>query len=129
MQVQGCLALITSGRGGHLNLLLGSAEEGRDVFVYTGSQLIPSDTDTAGDIYDARIDGGSASTAGGPGGMRRRLVRGTVHTARRDHAVELDIPRRGQSPEPPRARRQPRQRRHRRKRRRRRSERSRRRGS
>ena len=66
VQVQGCLALITSGRGGHLNLLLGSAEEGRDVFVYTGSQLIPSDTDTAGDIYDARIDGGTPPPPAGP---------------------------------------------------------------
>ena len=66
VQVQGCLALITSGRGGYLNLLLGSAEEGRDVFVYTGSQLIPSDNDTAGDIYDARIDGGTPPPSAGP---------------------------------------------------------------
>ncbi len=56
--IQGCLALITSGRGGYLNLLLGSAEEGRDVFIYTDSQLVPGDNDTAGDIYDVRIDGG-----------------------------------------------------------------------
>jgi hypothetical protein len=58
--VQGCLALISSGRGGYLNVLLGTAEEGRDVFIYTNSQLVPEDDDTAGDIYDAREDGGFA---------------------------------------------------------------------
>ncbi len=57
-QLQGCLALITDGRGGFLNILLGSADEGRDVFFYSSSQLVGSDDDTAGDIYDARIDGG-----------------------------------------------------------------------
>jgi hypothetical protein len=56
--IQGCLALITNGRGGYLTILLGSAEEGRDVFFYTSSQLGPRDNDTAGDIYDARIGGG-----------------------------------------------------------------------
>jgi hypothetical protein len=58
VHLQGCLALITNGRGGYLNLLLGSAEEGRDVFIYTSSQLVPQDRDLAGDIYDARIEGG-----------------------------------------------------------------------
>lgn len=58
--LQGCLALITSGRGGYLNILLGTAQEGHDVFFYTGSQLVAQDNDTAGDIYDARIDGGFA---------------------------------------------------------------------
>lgn len=56
--VQGCLALITNGRGGFLNLFVGSADEGRDVFVITGSQFVPTDTDSALDIYDARIGGG-----------------------------------------------------------------------
>lgn len=59
-QLQGCLALITDGRGGILNLLLGSAEDGRDVLIYTRSKLLPQDNDTSGDIYDARIDGGFA---------------------------------------------------------------------
>lgn len=57
-QVRGCLSLLTDGRGGFHNLLLGSAHEGRDVFIYTNSRLGPRDTDTAGDIYDVRIDGG-----------------------------------------------------------------------
>jgi hypothetical protein len=63
VRVQGCLALITNGRGGHLNVLLGSADEGRDVFFYTYSQLTSSDNDTAGDIYDARIGGGTPPPA------------------------------------------------------------------
>ena len=50
--------MITNGRGGLLNILLGSAENGRDVFIYTHSQLVAQDNDTAGDIYDARIGGG-----------------------------------------------------------------------
>jgi hypothetical protein len=64
--LQGCLALITNGRGGFLNLLLGTAHEGRDVFVYTSSQLLPRDRDTAGDIYDVRIGGGTPPPAPGP---------------------------------------------------------------
>ena len=57
-ELQGCLALITDGRGGFQNLLLGTADEGRDVFIYTRSKLLAQDNDTSGDIYDARIDGG-----------------------------------------------------------------------
>ena len=58
MQLDGCLALITNGRGGYKSLLLGSADEGRDVFIYTREKLVPQDNDTAGDIYDARVEGG-----------------------------------------------------------------------
>lgn len=56
--VQGCLALISSGTGGLRNTLVGIADEGRDVFFATHSQLVPQDADGQGDIYDARIDGG-----------------------------------------------------------------------
>jgi hypothetical protein len=61
--VEGCLALISDGRGGYLNLLLGSADEGRDVFFYTRSLLSPMDHGVEGSIgegnvYDARVDGG-----------------------------------------------------------------------
>lgn len=59
-QVEGCVGLITDGSSGYLNLLLGSADEGRDVFVYTRSKLVPQDTDTSGDIYDVRVDGGES---------------------------------------------------------------------
>jgi hypothetical protein len=57
--LQGCLALITNGRGGLLNLFLGTDESGRDAFIYTSSELVPQDDDAAGDIYDARIGGGT----------------------------------------------------------------------
>ncbi len=56
--VQGCLALITNGRGGFLSLFLGTDESGQDAFIYTSEKLGPRDNDTAGDIYDAHIDGG-----------------------------------------------------------------------
>jgi hypothetical protein len=65
-RLQGCLALITNGRGGFLNLLLGTANEGNDVFVYTHSQLVSQDSDTAGDIYDVRIGGGFPLPPPGP---------------------------------------------------------------
>jgi hypothetical protein len=56
-QIQGCLALITNGRGGE-TLLLGADGSGRNVFFYSQSQLGARDQDSAGDIYDARVDGG-----------------------------------------------------------------------
>jgi hypothetical protein len=56
--VQGCLALITNGIDGTENVLLGVGRSGRDVFIGTHSQLVATDTDHLGDIYDARIDGG-----------------------------------------------------------------------
>ena len=57
-QIQGCLALITSGGGGYLNLLLGATPSGSDVFIYTRSELLAQDNDNSGDIYDVRTDGG-----------------------------------------------------------------------
>lgn len=55
---QGCLALITTGRGGYLNILLGTTPSGGDVFFATDESLVKADNDTASDIYDARVDGG-----------------------------------------------------------------------
>ena len=46
-----------------MNVLIGSADEGRDVFFATKESLLPSDDDSAEDIYDARIDGGFAEPA------------------------------------------------------------------
>jgi hypothetical protein len=57
-QVQGCVALITNGRGGYLNLLIGMSPSGSNVFIYTRSELVKQDNDNSGDIYDVRIDGG-----------------------------------------------------------------------
>jgi hypothetical protein len=68
---QGCLALITDGRGGYMNLLLGSADEGRDVFIYSRSVLSPGAHGAEGsigegNIYDVRIDGGEPPLAQRP---------------------------------------------------------------
>lgn len=57
-QIEGCVALITNGRGGFLNLVIGTTPSGHDVFIYSSSQLVSQDDDKAGDIYDVRIDGG-----------------------------------------------------------------------
>lgn len=56
--VQGCLSLITSGKGGLKNMLLGTDASGRDVFFTTHESLVATDQDTAADVYDARIGGG-----------------------------------------------------------------------
>jgi hypothetical protein len=58
--IQGCLSLITSGHGGFLNVLLGVDRTGENVFFATRESLLPSDKDTASDIYDARVNGGFA---------------------------------------------------------------------
>jgi hypothetical protein len=58
-QLSGCVALITAGHGGLESLLLGSADEGQDVFIYTHEKLVPQDQDVSGNIYDVRVDGGS----------------------------------------------------------------------
>ncbi len=57
-EIQGCLALITNGIDGRKNEFLGTTPSGRDVFIATHSQLVPTDTDNSGDLYDARIGGG-----------------------------------------------------------------------
>ncbi len=65
--VEGCLALISGGRGGgYLTELVGATPSGRDVFFATHESLVPGDKDTAGDVYDARIGGGFPPPAPGP---------------------------------------------------------------
>jgi hypothetical protein len=56
--VQGCVALITNGRDGFMNVLLGTTPSGEDVFFATHSRLASQDVDSAGDVYDARVGGG-----------------------------------------------------------------------
>jgi hypothetical protein len=57
VQLAGCVALISGGRGGYKTLLLGTANEGNDVYIYTREQLGSRDVDTAGDVYDVRVGG------------------------------------------------------------------------
>ncbi len=58
--VQGCLSLITTGEGGYINILFGQGmvPSTNDIFFGTHESLVPQDADTAGDLYDARVDGG-----------------------------------------------------------------------
>jgi hypothetical protein len=57
-RVEGCITLISGGREGLRTQLIGTTPSGDDVFFATHEALVPQDTDTAGDIYDARIGGG-----------------------------------------------------------------------
>lgn len=56
--LQGCLNLISGGKGGFYTVLLGTDQSGSNVFFFTKESLVRSDDDTSGDIYDARIGGG-----------------------------------------------------------------------
>jgi hypothetical protein len=55
----GCVALISSGKSVNESTFLDASESGNDVFFLTSARLIPSlDSDTAFDIYDARVCSG-----------------------------------------------------------------------
>ncbi len=55
IEASGCLSLITSGQDSLNSFFLDSSENGSNVFFGTHSQLVPQDTDTEGDLYDARV--------------------------------------------------------------------------
>jgi hypothetical protein len=54
----GCVDMISSGSSGGESGFLDASENGNDVFFLTAAQLLPRDTDTAYDVYDARVGGG-----------------------------------------------------------------------
>jgi hypothetical protein len=67
----GCVRLVSDGRDTTLSAsgvcgvasavcLIGASAEGRDVFFASANRLVPSDTDTQVDYYDARVEGGFA---------------------------------------------------------------------
>lgn len=56
--LQGCIYLIGSGDDPSPSYFLGASANGSNVFFGTHAQLVAQDTDTAGDLYDARIGGG-----------------------------------------------------------------------
>jgi dipeptidyl aminopeptidase/acylaminoacyl peptidase len=58
---QGCIALISSGRGTEPNYLFGIAAGGRDVFFASSEALVPSVEGGTQAIYDARVNGGFPS--------------------------------------------------------------------
>ena len=51
----GCVALLSSGDSPEESAFLEASPEGENVFFLTAAQLSPQDTDTAFDIYDARV--------------------------------------------------------------------------
>lgn len=65
---EGCVYLISDGRdassgeGGANVRLMATDASGADAFFTTADQLIKGDTDSALDIYDARVEGGFAET-------------------------------------------------------------------
>jgi predicted lipoprotein with Yx(FWY)xxD motif len=58
---EGDVYLISDGVNQHPAEVLGVDASGQDVFFQTGDQLVPEDTDTQIDVYDARVDGGFAA--------------------------------------------------------------------
>jgi hypothetical protein len=57
--------LVTSGTSSNDAYFVDAGGDGKDVFVLSYAQLAASDTDTAGDIYDARVGGGFPAANGG----------------------------------------------------------------
>jgi hypothetical protein len=51
----GCVSLISSGSSSKESAFLEATPDGSSVFFLTAAQLLPQDTDTAFDIYDARV--------------------------------------------------------------------------
>ncbi len=51
----GCVSLLSSGSSPRESAFLEATPSGDDVFFITDAQLLPQDTDTAFDIYDARV--------------------------------------------------------------------------
>jgi hypothetical protein len=60
---RGCVDLISSGSSKEESAFLDASESGNDVFFLTHAQLSPRDSDTALDVYDARVGGGEAEPA------------------------------------------------------------------
>jgi hypothetical protein len=52
---EGRISLISSGKNAVASFFLGASPDGANVFFGTHARLVPQDTDTNGDVYDARI--------------------------------------------------------------------------
>jgi hypothetical protein len=62
-QSLGCTYLISQGNSPYNSELIGASRNGSNVFFLTHAQLVPQDTDSFIDIYDARVDGGFPAPA------------------------------------------------------------------
>jgi hypothetical protein len=58
--VGGCTDLVSSGTSGEESVFLDASANGDDVFFLTAAQLSYRDTDSAYDVYDARVGGGES---------------------------------------------------------------------
>jgi hypothetical protein len=56
----GSVHLVSSGKGEDPAYLADVTPSGNDAFFVTGNRLLPSDLDSVGDLYDARVGGGFA---------------------------------------------------------------------
>lgn len=54
----GCVLPVSNVAGGADSHFIDASASGNDVFIATGDQLVPSDTDTREDVYDVRAGGG-----------------------------------------------------------------------
>jgi hypothetical protein len=57
-QASGCIFPISDVAGNYESFFLDASPSGNDVFFATEDQLVPADTDSHVDVYDARVDGG-----------------------------------------------------------------------
>ena len=62
----GCVSLISSGDSGKESAFLEATPDGSNVFFITAAQLLPQDTDTAFDIYDAHECSQASPCLGAP---------------------------------------------------------------
>ncbi len=61
----GCVFPVSNVAGGSESRFMDASASGSDVFIATGDQLVPGDTDSLEDVYDVRVDGGFPAAAGG----------------------------------------------------------------
>jgi len=59
----GCTHLLSTGEGVGPERFLAASEDGRNVFLLSGAQLVPGATPEFSNIYDVRVDGGFPSSA------------------------------------------------------------------
>ncbi len=63
---EGCLLPVSDVAGDYESHFMDASANGNDVFITTADQLVPSDTDTRVDVYDARVGGGFPVAAAPP---------------------------------------------------------------
>jgi hypothetical protein len=63
--VDGSVSLVSDGRGAYDASFQDASASGDDVFFATGARLVPTDTDSHSELYDARLGGGFPVSVGG----------------------------------------------------------------